>query len=223
MGETSMMMQLTIVYDDVKGSNTNLISDHGFSCLLESSENTVLFDTGTDGNILLHNLKALGKNPLDIDTIIISHEHYDHNGGLPELINILPDTTLYRIKKDMTIDAPQHIVGEMPEQITSNLFTTGKLKGTPRDEHSLILKYKEGIFVLVGCSHSGLENILKVASSFGQITGVMGGFHGFKDFQVLKKIDHIYPAHCTVHKEKILKLYPKQTHQSYLGLTISLP
>ena len=216
------MIQLTIVYDDVNSANSQLQADHGFSCIIETEENTLLFDTGTDGQILLNNMKALGKNLLDIDTIIISHEHYDHNGGLKEVCQTLKKPTIYRIENDTELGMPQTIVTDQPQEIAPHIWTTGRLKGNPLDEQSLILKHKDGIFVLVGCSHSGLENILSVAASYGKITGVMGGFHGFDNLSLLKEIKDIYPAHCTVHKKAIHDLYPNQAHPSFLGLTITL-
>lgn len=216
------MIQLTIVYDDVNTSNAQLEADHGFSCYIETKENTLLFDSGTDGKILLNNMKALNKNPRDIDTIIISHEHYDHNGGLKEVCQTLEKPTIYRLENDVDFPFAQNVVSDQPQEIVPNIFTTGRLKGSPLDEQSLILKHKDGIFVLVGCSHSGLEHILPIASSYGAITGVMGGFHGFDNFSLLKEINDIYPAHCTVHKKRIHDLYPTQAHPSVLGLTITL-
>ena len=81
-------MKLTIVFDNVVyKKNIGLISDWGFSCFVETGKENILFDTGSKGNILLNNLNILGIDPKRVDKIIISHEHYDHNGGL---LAILP-------------------------------------------------------------------------------------------------------------------------------------
>lgn len=50
-------------------------------------------------------------------------------------------------------------------KITS-VFSTGKLKGI---EQSVAVKTKKGIAVIVGCSHSGVGNILRAASKFGKV------------------------------------------------------
>ena len=54
-------MKLTIVYDNVVyKKDIGLKSDWGFSCLIETEDETVLFDTGTEGDILLNNMERLG-------------------------------------------------------------------------------------------------------------------------------------------------------------------
>ncbi|MDG6218980.1 MAG: MBL fold metallo-hydrolase [Candidatus Thermoplasmatota archaeon] len=215
-------MRLTIVYDDKKITNEDLIPDHGFSCYIETGTETVVFDTGTDGKILLHNMEVLQKYPKKISKIVISHEHYDHNGGLNDLLKILDVATVYRIGKGQSTNTIQHIQITDPIQISKNIWSTGRLKGTPLDEQSLILKTSKGITVLTGCSHSGVENILRVARSFGPIVGLIGGFHGFNTLSTLNDINAIYPFHCTTHKTQIREEYPKTSFDCYVGMSIRL-
>ncbi len=79
-------MKITIVCEN-RVSNTiprGLVGEHGLAILLEGSE-TILFDTG-QGMGLLNNLALFGKDINAIDKIILSHGHYDHVGGLWDLL-----------------------------------------------------------------------------------------------------------------------------------------
>jgi len=75
-------MKATIVYDN-EAKKQGLKADWGFACLVEiGNMPPILFDTGGDGVSLLHNMRELGINPGDIATVVISHAHGDHTGGL---------------------------------------------------------------------------------------------------------------------------------------------
>ena len=74
-------MTLTVVYNNLP-YNRNLKTSWGNACLIEGEEETILFDTGGDGSILLSNLKELKIDPSDIDVVVLSHIHGDHIGGL---------------------------------------------------------------------------------------------------------------------------------------------
>ena len=81
------------------------IAEHGFSALLEISyvyENAIktnkfLFDTGVSKEGIVNNSDVLGINLKDIETIILSHGHFDHISGLI--------STLGRLKKSVEIIA----------------------------------------------------------------------------------------------------------------------
>lgn len=215
-------MKLTIVYDDVKTDASHLQSDHGFSCYIETEETVVLFDTGTNGKMLMHNMNKLEKDPEDISSIVISHEHYDHNGGLPFLLKHIDPVTIYRLKNESSSEYDSTIRVEKPIKIADHIWSTGRLDGDPKDEQSLILETKNGIWVLVGCSHSGVGAILQRARRWGKVIGLIGGFHGFNEFSLLEDIDVICPCHCTVHKQKIHHLYPEKSKNCSVGTTIDL-
>jgi len=83
-------MKLTIVYDnEVYKKDAGLKSDWGFSCLIETENEDILFDTGAKGKILLNNMEKLDVEPEKISKIIISHEYWDHYGGLKTTSSIL--------------------------------------------------------------------------------------------------------------------------------------
>lgn len=76
------------------------------------------------------------------------------------------------------------------------------------DDTALVYKGDEGIFVITGCSHSGICNIVEYAKAVcndERVVGVLGGFHLFSNDEQLKrtieylyscKIARLYPCHC---------------------------
>jgi len=79
------------------------IAEHGFSALLEISyvhenatkSNKFLFDTGVSKDGIVYNSDVLGVNLRDIETIVLSHGHFDHISGLISILR--------RLKKSVEI------------------------------------------------------------------------------------------------------------------------
>ena len=65
-------MKITIVYDnEIYKKGIGLKSDWGFACLIETKYDTILFDTGAKGGILINNMKKLHIDPSIIKKIVI--------------------------------------------------------------------------------------------------------------------------------------------------------
>lgn len=188
-----------------------LISDWGFSCLVETAETKLLFDTGANGNILLKNMSELKIDPRKIDAVVLSHDHWDHTGGLRTLLDIVPTLTVYR-----------PTFSSKPQKIMENIMTTGALERGGLKEQALIGVTEQGVIVITGCSHPGLENLLESASKYGKIHAVVGGFHGFDKFNALKGIPLICPCHCTAHKHEIKKRFPNACTECGVGKVIDI-
>jgi 7,8-dihydropterin-6-yl-methyl-4-(beta-D-ribofuranosyl)aminobenzene 5'-phosphate synthase len=75
-------------------SDTNLSAEHGLSFWIELDGKKILFDTG-QSNIVIDNAKSLGVDLSTADAIILSHGHYDHVGGLVEVLDIARDAKIY--------------------------------------------------------------------------------------------------------------------------------
>ena len=61
--------------------NENCIAEHGLSIYIETDNHKLLLDTGqTDA--VVKNAKVLGIDLTAVDTVILSHGHYDHSGGI---------------------------------------------------------------------------------------------------------------------------------------------
>jgi len=67
--------------------NGSLKGEHGLSFLIKTDECKILFDVGQTG-ALLDNAESLGEELGDVDFIILSHGHYDHTGGLEQILEI---------------------------------------------------------------------------------------------------------------------------------------
>jgi len=74
------MLKITILSEN-HTYNSQLLAEHGLSCLIEVNRKRYLFDTGKSG-LFIKNAKIINQNIVSLDGIIISHGHYDHMGGL---------------------------------------------------------------------------------------------------------------------------------------------
>lgn len=76
---------ITILCENRAGLTKNIMGEHGFSALVEKDGQKILLDTG-QGLALKPNAKTLSIDLSQIDTIVLSHGHYDHTGGLSQLL-----------------------------------------------------------------------------------------------------------------------------------------
>ncbi|MFX1517831.1 MAG: MBL fold metallo-hydrolase [Promethearchaeota archaeon] len=197
-------MKITIIFDNDAWKD-GLMSTWGFSCLVEVYGKRILFDTGSNGSLLLENMKKLDIDPTIIDMIFISHAHGDHTGGLSDLLDLHPIKVYIPYSCTIKYSRGEIIKVKDALKIHENIFSTGELKGI---EQSLVVKIETGLVVIVGCSHPGVRTILEATSQFGKVVALIGGLHGFHDFDLVKNLDFICPVHCTRHKSKIKALYP---------------
>jgi 7,8-dihydropterin-6-yl-methyl-4-(beta-D-ribofuranosyl)aminobenzene 5'-phosphate synthase len=80
-------MQLTILCDNSVIPRPGLMGEHGFACHIATRNQQYLFDTG-NGLGLLNNARACAIDLTRIDAVLLSHGHWDHCGGLPELLKL---------------------------------------------------------------------------------------------------------------------------------------
>lgn len=81
-----MKIKLTILCENSVGRPFGVVGEHGFACLIETESGSVLFDTG-QGLGIVGNAHALGKDLSSIRAVALSHGHYDHTGGLPQVLS----------------------------------------------------------------------------------------------------------------------------------------
>jgi len=82
-------LRLTVLVEDTV-KKPNLVASHGLSFQVETSvagvDSRILMDTGPPPNVALKNADMIGADVQHVDAIVISHGHYDHTGGLLEIL-----------------------------------------------------------------------------------------------------------------------------------------
>ena len=207
-------IRFTILYDNyVYFQGTR--ADWGFSCLIEGTEQTILFDTGLYPNILLQNIEQLNVDIGEIDVIVISHNHGDHTGGLftildqnPNVVVYLPQSFPNDFVQNVQNRGAQVVLVDDSVSICNSVYSTGEM-GSRIREQSLVLDTSEGLIVITGCSHPGIVRIVQRAKEIidEDISIVFGGFHLMEysdgaiqgiveDFRNLS-VQRCGPTHCT--------------------------
>ncbi len=212
----------------------------GFSLYIE--EYKLLFDTGSNGRVLLNNMEKLGVKAEEISYLFVSHSHWDHIGGIDSLLELNPDITMfvpsslskYLIKDLKSLTKKVEVIDEKPKKLFKNLYTTGIL-GREMPEHSLII---DDIYpkVITGCGHYGIDKIVNKAKKIVQkdIKMAIGGFHllsknddEVKNISLKLKdigVEKVVPTHCTGKKAfKIFKkVYKENCLQGGIGSSFEL-
>ena len=202
-------LRILILYDNTTREK-NLTPDWGFSCMVEFDRKKILFDTGAHADILRHNMKAMDVDVRDMDAVFISHDHWDHIGGMA-VVHENPEIPVYvpvslNIAGDHFTPMQNLIRVDAPVRIMDRICSTGQLKGI---EHSMALCLpNDEVVVVAGCSHPGVREIVTAARAFGNVTTVVGGLHGFDDFDLVRDLERICPTHCTQHIQEIADQYP---------------
>jgi len=198
-------MKITIIYDN-ESRVDKLRADWGFSCLIEHDGVNILFDTGTKGALLLENMKVLGIDPGSIHEVFISHSHFDHAGGLASFLNENENVKVYAPGALRGINPVREAVyNEKAGKLRKGFYTTGLLDDI---EQSLAIRTAKGLVVVFGCSHPGVGKILKAAEKYGKPYALVGGLHGFDEYEILKPLQLVCPTHCTQHIDEIKSRYP---------------
>lgn len=207
--------KIDIVFNNVPFSE-ECITAWGFACVVHGPEVKVLFDTGSDGDILLENMRVMNIDPREIDLVFISHMHYDHTGGLDSFLLINHDIKLF-----LPASAPDSVVSSMsefgtdvvlveePVEVAPGLYSTGVLGNAQLKEQALVIDSESGLAVITGCAHPGIVQIVDKAKTLHdkKISVALGGFHMMrmndKEINDIIKllqnleVQRIAPSHCT--------------------------
>ena len=228
-------LRITILYDNT-AYDSRLRADWGFAALVEYGDQTLLFDTGLNEEILLDNMEKLGLDSASVETVMISHFHSDHARGLAglSLNGIRPKVyALPSFSNDLKdqFKAFTDVAEVTPGQaIVEGMFTTGEMpamvRGQPTPEQALVIKTDSGLVVVTGCSHPGIVEIVTRAKELfgGPVRLVVGGFHLLDqsedmieaildDFQRLG-VEQVSPTHCT--GEKAIAMFAEEYGDDYI-------
>jgi 7,8-dihydropterin-6-yl-methyl-4-(beta-D-ribofuranosyl)aminobenzene 5'-phosphate synthase len=206
---------MTIVFDNYPGG-PGLENLWGFAALLQLGGQTILFDTGSNGRVLLRNMAALGLSPESVDLVFLSHPHWDHMGGLDSVLELAPRTRLVvhegfskHLIHDLRDQCAELIVmGPDPMELAPGVWSTG-LIGSEPPEHAMVIDTGGVTAAVTGCAHPGIGPIVQHARRMtgSPIHWAIGGFHLMYagDSEIREAIEtlqalgvaRVVPTHCT--------------------------
>jgi len=230
-----IIMQITDRYLDLENFYVNIlfnqgeclegfISSFGFAALIYNVETCsyILFDTGSNGDVLLHNLSQLNIDINDISKVVISHNHPEHIKGLESIYDKNNDLEIYvPVENQITYNRKYPLskvygVSEVTE-IEKNVYLTGQM-GNYLKEQAMLLKTREGKgILLVGCCHPGLNEIFNAFPNRGNIEVIIGGLHNTRVFSPLDSLKFIGACHCTKYNDILKVKYPEKYHEIKVG------
>ena len=237
---TTSTLEIIPLYDETN-KDEGLWSGHGVSYLIRTDSGTVLMDVGNNPEqlpvpLFRQNMQTMEISWGEIDSIIITHPHPDHIGGLDawnkntiwlgDSSEGLQDIPVY---VPIAMNAPGTIVAKTPYLIRPDIATIGVIsypevfpislfrpKGT---EQALVVNVAgEGLVLITGCGHPGLERLfIRIESLYDlPIVGVVGGLH-YEGFSA----DDVQP-HIQFLKTHQIKLIAPSPHDISLEALAAL-
>ncbi len=81
------MSSITVLCENTAIPAKGILGEHGFAAYIETPAGRYLFDTG-QGHTLMQNAATLGIDLSRLNKIMLSHGHFDHTGGLAQVLNV---------------------------------------------------------------------------------------------------------------------------------------
>ena len=78
-------LKITVLVTNLAGDPHLGDGEWGYSALVEVDGHKILYDTGASSEMILNNAKALHVDLSDVEDVVLSHNHWDHVGGLMAL------------------------------------------------------------------------------------------------------------------------------------------
>jgi 7,8-dihydropterin-6-yl-methyl-4-(beta-D-ribofuranosyl)aminobenzene 5'-phosphate synthase len=207
-------LRISAVFNNVPFAS-ELETAWGFAAVVEGLEQTLLFDTGGDGALLLANMKRMGIDPGMIDGVLLSHAHGDHTGGLGPFLRRNPSVSVYmpasfpRQFQRATVEAGGRVVTiSAATKLFEGAYSTGPM-GRATEEQALVLDTPKGLVIMTGCAHPGILDVAREAKRQRgkDVRLLMGGFHLLRQSErrIRATIDALEalgvaqaaPSHCT--------------------------
>lgn len=168
-------------------------------------------------------------------------ERYDGNLSIGSPLNkedVEKFADIRLTKEPVKISENITFLGEIPDRIEKRysigtLIRDGKKEDDFMfDDSALLYKNEKGLYVITGCSHSGICNIIERAREIGgggSLKGLIGGLHLFEkdkrtedtaDYLMNQNIDSLYPCHCTSFKVRSFMDRKMNVSEAGVGLVL---
>jgi 7,8-dihydropterin-6-yl-methyl-4-(beta-D-ribofuranosyl)aminobenzene 5'-phosphate synthase len=237
-------IKITILVDDFNGVSPNYLKSFGFAALIEKGDKKLLFDTGTKGDILTHNMAQYGLSPKTLSAIILSHNHYDHTNGLRAVMIKNSKVPIYVHKywnnpvkhRGKDISYMNIIVNDKAREcveINKGIFLTNAHLSSDYGgiyEHACFIQVNKSYILLCGCCHPGLKSFLsdRFELKIPQDAPLhfIGGMHNFKftDNEAIKVniiTRSITLCHCTQYFKTFKNQFREKCHSAIIGKSIT--
>lgn len=218
------MLKISVIYDNT--AMKKLKPAWGFAALVSIGKKNILFDTGGKADILLSNMKTFRISPKIVTDVFISHNHWDHAGGLFGFLAknsrvrvFLPVSFSETYKREVEAAGAKCVRIEKPMMIGRGIYSTGPI-GKEIVEQAMAVDTGKGLVVLTGCAHPGISKIVREAQKAFRkpVYAVLGGFHleGKSKVEINKIIaefmrmgvQYVGASHCT--GERAVELFERE-------------
>jgi len=187
-------LELSILVEEK--TEEGYLSDAGVSYLFRTNHGSLLFDVGfgPERPALAHNATKMGVKLNQVDSLVISHLHPDHMGGIkasrskcvavPEEMGLPKGQPCFLPAKAEAKGFKCELISR-PQLLTAGIATTGPLARSLfffglTEEQALFAHVKgKGLVIFTGCGHPTIELIVQMVNrlSKAKIFAIGGGLH----------------------------------------------
>jgi 7,8-dihydropterin-6-yl-methyl-4-(beta-D-ribofuranosyl)aminobenzene 5'-phosphate synthase len=231
----------------IEDRDIRLIFDTGYSDLFIENAQKMGIDLSDVNHIVLshgHNDHTWGLKPFfklfkkSLPKVIVHPDAFAEQWEGEKSIGMnISQSALHALSDVVVSKAPYFIndsfifLGEIPKSFDFECVHEGN---DLLDDSALVYKNEKGIFIITGCSHSGISNIVnyaKVVTGENSVLGIIGGLHLMHvderaklTTEVLQKerMNFFYPCHCTSLSVKCYMSSRLDLHEVGVGLVIEL-